>query len=106
MKLPLHLFIVSEEFQPHHHNVQDDSPYRFGSDFVWNENFTAYRCKPIKWRDDASYLAYQAGDLDLEADDATFMAQHAEPWYTPEDEERMSGRSEEHEKPSLDDCPF
>ena len=41
---------------------------RFGCDYAWNEDFTAYRCMPHRWRpgSDESYLAYQAGDLDNE----------------------------------------
>jgi hypothetical protein len=31
-------------------------------DFAWNDTFTAFRPLPLKWWDDASYIAYQAGD--------------------------------------------
>lgn len=32
------------------------------NEFVWNDNFTAFRIVPLRWWDDASYAAYQARD--------------------------------------------
>lgn len=57
MKISLHLTVVGQE------PLQAG---RFGCDFVWNEDFTAYRQACHRWRpgSDESYLAWQAGDLD------------------------------------------
>lgn len=30
------------------------------TEFVWNDSFTAFRPIPLRWWDDASYIAYQA----------------------------------------------
>lgn len=34
------------------------------NEFVWNDDFTAFRIVPLKWWDDASYAEYQARDID------------------------------------------
>jgi len=36
------------------------SPARY--DFVWNDDFSAFRPVRLLWWDEASYLAYQSGD--------------------------------------------
>lgn len=35
-------------------------------EFVWNNDFSAFRAVRLKWWDDASYIAYQASDNDGE----------------------------------------
>lgn len=39
---------------------------RFGCDYAWNADFTAYRCAPHRWSpgSDSSYAAYQASDIE------------------------------------------
>lgn len=45
---------------------------RFGCDYAWNDDFTAYRQMPHRWMpgSDSSYAAWQASDLnDYEDED-------------------------------------
>jgi hypothetical protein len=40
---------------------------RFGCDYAWNRDFSAYRCMPHAWNPcggDDAYAAWQASDLD------------------------------------------
>jgi len=59
------------------------NPERF--DFAWNADFSAYRPLRLKWWDDASYIAYQCGDIDDSDDAPEFVGESAqEPsdaWY-------------------------
>lgn len=32
------------------------------TEFAWNQDFTAFRPVPLRWWDDASYVAYQSRD--------------------------------------------
>jgi hypothetical protein len=41
-------------------DVEAYDPNRF--DFVWNEDFSEAQVVPLRWHDDASYIAYQTGD--------------------------------------------
>lgn len=38
---------------------------RFGCDYSWNRDFSAYCCNPHRWMpgSDSSYAAWQAGDI-------------------------------------------
>lgn len=42
------------------------------NEFVWNDNFTAFRIAPLRWWDDASYAAYQAADSHWEDGDDSY----------------------------------
>ena len=44
--------------------VTNFNPDRF--DFVWNDDYSMFQTIALPWWDDASYLAYQAGDYSEE----------------------------------------
>lgn len=46
--------------------------YGYGIDYYWNADQSTYQCRPIRWVDDASYAAYQAGD---DMDDYAYASQ-------------------------------
>lgn len=53
----LHLSVVGSE---------PVSEGRFGCDYAWNADYSAYRCLPHRWMpgSDSSYARYQAGPAD------------------------------------------
>ena len=65
----LHLKLVQDDGE--NLPLANDSPFRFGSDYTWNDSYTAYRCRPIRWVDDSSYIQYQAG-LDIDQDEPEY----------------------------------
>lgn len=51
--------------------VNQWNPMRY--DFYWNEDYTMFQLRPLKWWDDASYAQYQARDCaDKYYDDLPF----------------------------------
>lgn len=58
----LHLFVIQGDTD-REPVLATEGP--FGCDYVWNDDFTAYRCAPHRWRpgSNSSYAAYQAGDF-------------------------------------------
>lgn len=58
--------IVSEDREPTQVGALCN-PQR--TEVVWNDTFTAFRLVALKWWDDASYIAYQARDIEDRDDD-------------------------------------
>jgi hypothetical protein len=100
----VHLMIVppsdaTDEARMHHMVVEG----RFGCDYDWNDDFTAYRCLPHRWMpgSDSSYAAYQAGyysegddeggtsfeDTDKGHPVHQFVTLVSSPWETPADDD-------------------
>lgn len=59
----LHLNVIHDTFG---RDESNSSAARLFSprtnDFAWNDDFTAFKALPLKWWDDASYIAYQTRD--------------------------------------------